>query len=358
MYSGVNLADADSAASQRANLLAARIGVRSFPMINRRTFLALACATCTRFESLAAQEPVVSGMQPIIDCHQHLWDLGKFKLPWVEPGTPLAKTFGLAEYAAATQGTGIAHAIYMEVDVDPTQQQAEADHLVEICKSGRAPTVAAVVSGRPASAGFAAYVRQFKDSPYIKGIRQVLHGASTPPGFCLSDEFVRGMQLLGELNLSFDLCLRPKELADGARLAAKCPETRFILDHCGNADPKAFFKAGDPRLAGSMPDHDADAWKRDIERIAKQNVLCKISGIVARVPEEWSGADLAPIVDHCLDAFGPERVLFGSDWPVCTLGAPLKDWVSALREIISSRPAADQRALLWDNAVRTYGLKL
>jgi predicted TIM-barrel fold metal-dependent hydrolase len=181
---------------------------------------------------------------PIVDTHEHLWDLTKFKLPWIKPGTLLGRSYVMQDYLAAIEGTGIQHSIYMEVDVDPSQQQAEVEHLIDICKSGAAPTMAAVISGRPASDGFKQYVTQFKGSPYIKGIRQVLHGGSTPAGFCLQESFVRGIQLLGELGLSFDLCLRPKELSDGAKLAEKCPGTQFIVDHCGNADPKAFFKAG------------------------------------------------------------------------------------------------------------------
>jgi predicted TIM-barrel fold metal-dependent hydrolase len=247
----------------------------------------------------------------------------------------------------------------MEVGVEPAQQQSEADHLVEICKSGQSPTIAAVISGRPAASTFRDYVSPFKGNPYIKGIRQVLHGGGTPAGFCLQDGFISGIRLLGELGLSFDLCLRPKDLADGAKLAEKCPETRFIVDHCGNADPKAFFKAGDPRLADVRLDHDPTDWRRDIEQLAAQkNVICKISGIVARVPKQWTADDLAPIVNHCLDTFGPSRVVFGSDWPVCLGGAPLRDWVAALKQIIATRPTADQRQLLHDNAVRLYRIAL
>jgi L-fuconolactonase len=76
------------------------------------------------------------------------------------------------------------------------------------------------------------------------------------------------------------------------------------------------------------------------------------------VPKEWSAADLAPLVNHCLDAFGPERVIFGSDWPVCLMGAPLAEWVTALRQIIADRPVPEQKLLLADNAVRFYGLKV
>lgn len=329
--------------------------------INRRQFSAqiAAAATAVAARPLLSlgEEPAVAADIAIIDCHQHLWDLTKFKLPWIKPGTLLGRSYVTQDYRQAIAGTGIKHAVYMEVDVDPAQQQAEADELIGICKSGAAPTIAAIVSGRPAADSFAKYASQFKGSPYIKGIRQVLHGGSTPAGFCLEENFVRGMKLLGELGLSFDLCMRPKDLSDGAKLAEKCPGTRFIVDHCGNADPKAFFKSGDSRQKDSAPDHDADAWRRDIERLAaKKNVICKISGIIARVPKQWSADDLAPIVNHCLDTFGPTRVVFGSDWPVCLNGAPLAQWVAALNQIIATRPAAEQRQLLHDNAVRLYGL--
>jgi L-fuconolactonase len=312
---------------------------------------------------LQADEPAVNSTAepanlPIVDCHQHLWDLERFKLPWLPASGPLARSFVMRDYLAAIEGTGIRHAVYMEVDVDPAQQQAEVDYLTEICRSGKAPTIGAVVSGRPAAENFARYAEQFRANEHVKGVRQVLHGG-TPAGYCLEPEFVRGMNVLGELGRSFDLCLRPGELGDGAKLADKCPETRFIVDHCGNADPKAFFKAGDSRLAGKAAEHDADAWKRSIDKLAtKKNVICKISGVVARVPSEWSAADLAPPVNHCLDAFGPERVVFGSDWPVCLLGAPLAMWVAALREIIADRPLEAQRALLAGNAVKFYGLQV
>lgn len=301
----------------------------------------------------------MSDESPIVDCHQHLWDLERFKLPWIEPGTLLGRNYVMKDYVAAIEGTGIRHAVYMEVDVDPAQQIQEAQFVVETCKYFKTPTVAGVVSGRPASDTFRDYVAMLKKTPYIKGIRQVLHGGGTPAGFCLEENFVRGIKHLGENDLSFDLCMRPKELADGVALAKKCPGTRFIVDHCGNADVKAFFKPGDPRLGDAKPDHEPAEWKRDIESLAAQkNIICKISGIIARVPKEWSAGDLAPIVNHCLDSFGPDRVIFGSDWPVCLLGAPLKEWVAALREIIAERPAEEQQKLLSENAVRFYGLKV
>jgi predicted TIM-barrel fold metal-dependent hydrolase len=334
--------------------------------MQRRQFLTQSSATATaglvavHVPALFAAEPEVKpNSLPIVDCHQHLWDLKQFKLPWLPDSGPLARSFVMQDYLAAIKDTGIKHSVYMEVDVDPAQQQAEVDHLTAICTSGTAPTIGAVVSGRPASAGFEDYIAQFKTNKAVKGIRQVLHGGSTPAGYCLRDDFVRGIKQLGPLGLSFDLCLRPTELTDGAKLAEKCPDTRFILDHCGNGDPKAFFKPGDLRLKDAKAGHSADEWRRGIDLVAAQkNTICKISGIVARVPKEWSADDLAPLVNHCLDAFGKSRVVFGSDWPVCLMGAPLAEWVRALGQIIASRKAEEQRALLSENAVSFYGLKV
>jgi len=295
-------------------------------------------------------------MLPMIDTHQHLWDVTKFKLPWLPKEGLLARSYVMDDYRAAIDGTGIVRSVYMEVDVAPEQQVAEAELLIAICKSGAAPTVGAVISGRPANAAaFQEYLDKWRDTPQIKGVRQVLHGDTTPAGTCLGESYVKSVRLLGERGLSFDLCLRATDLADAWKLADKCPDTRLILDHCGNADPKAWLSAA--RRGDQQPDHEVDAWKKEIGEIAKRpNTLCKISGIIARVTKEWSADDLAPIVNHCLDSFGPDRVIFGSDWPVCLLGAPLKAWTTALRQIVANRTIADQQKLFNENAAKFYKL--
>ena len=88
----------------------------------------------------------------------------------------------------------------------------------------------------------------------------------------------------------------------------------------------------------------------------QSNTVCKISGIVANAPAGWKTEQLAPVVDHCLDAFGPDRVMFGGDWPACLLGARLDQWVNALREIVAARPGVQQQRLFHDNAIRFYRL--
>lgn len=291
---------------------------------------------------------------PIVDCHQHLWDLKQFRLPWIEKGSLLDRNYVSEDYAAAAEGLNIAQAVYMEVDVALDQKKAEADYLEKLCTGGKTVTKAAVVGGDLTSDKFADYAKPLARSSVIKGVRQVLH--PLPKGTCLSPTYVENVQLLGKLGLRFDLCIRPGELADGLKLVEQCPDTRFIVDHCGNADVKAWLS--DKRRGKDVAEHSMEGWKKDIAALAaRKNVICKISGIIARVPKEWSAEDLAPIVNHCLDSFGPDRVIFGSDWPVCLLGATYRQWVTALQEIIASRPAAEQKKLLSENAIKFYGLK-
>ncbi len=312
--------------------------------------LSAALSGCELFEG-GGGEPL-----PIVDTHQHLWDLTKFQPPWLDAAPEvLRRSYVTRDYIAATRELNVVKAVYMEVDVSPAQQVDEAEHIIALSRSADHPTVAAVISGRPAAADeFRRYMQRFADSPYIKGVRQVLQVPDAPRGLCLEDAYVESVRLLGTLGKSFDLCMRPRELADGVELARRCPETQFILDHCGNGDPKAFLPSN---TATEEPWHDADEWRRDIEAFAAlENVVCKISGIVARAPEGWGPEHLAPIVDVCLDAFGPDRVVFGSDWPVCNITASLGRWVEALHAVIARRSVDDRRKLLHDNAVRLYGL--
>jgi predicted TIM-barrel fold metal-dependent hydrolase len=324
--------------------------------IDRRQFIASSAAALgasVLTANFVSAAPADGQQLPIVDCHQHLWNLEQFKLPWIKPGTLLGKTYSIDDYLAAAKGLGIDRAVYMEVDVAPAQQQAEADAIIALCRTEKYPTVGAVISGRPAAANFRSYITPLGKNPEIKGVRQVLHAGSAAKGLCLQKEFVAGIRLLGELGLSFDLCMRSPELPDGGNLADECRDTQFILDHCGNADVNAFMKS-----ASDADKQNADVWRRDIAALAeRKNIVCKISGIIARVPKEWSAADLAPIVNHCLDSFGPDRVVFGSDWPVCLGGASLREWVVALREIIAERPIEQQRKLLSQNAERIYRLK-
>lgn len=325
-------------------------------MTDRRRFLmgaAALAASASRTTGAASADPSPpttddeerNDAVPITDTHVHLWDLDRLTLPWLQGGGPLARNHLPEDYRRESEGLDVVRAVYMEVDVDPSQHVDEAEYVINLCRSDDAPIpmVGAVIGGRPADEGFAAYLDRFRESPEVKGVRQVLHGGGTPPGTCLASEFIKGVQMLGDRGLSFDLCLRPGELKDGARLVDQCPGTSFILDHCGNPN---------------VQEADLSSWRDDLARLAeRENLACKVSGIVASAdPNAWTADDLAPIVLHVLDRFGPDRVVFGGDWPVCTRAATFRQWVEALRTIVQDRSVAERRKLFSENAGRVYRL--
>jgi len=272
----------------------------------------------------------------LIDCHQHLWDLTRFDLPWVKGiGLPLEAQHTPIEYADAISGTPISRRVYMEVDVTPEQRILEADYA---CGLGPA-----VVGADPSTEGFVSTLDAIQHEN-LKGVRQVLHGGN-PEARIIESRFIQNLEVLGERNLSFDICIRPGELNHAAMAARRVPGTTFILDHCGNGDVQASVS-------------DRAKWMQGIEMVAAEsNVWCKISGIIVTAKRgAWSPDDLAPIISHCLDAFGPDRVIFGSDWPVCTLTDSLKAWVDAFTQITGSLLDADREKLWFRNAERLYGL--
>ena len=166
----------------------------------------------------------------------------------------------------------------------------------------------------------------------------MLHVPAAEPGHCLQERFVRDVQYLGEIGMSFDLCLRPSELGDAVGLVDQCPGTRFIVDHCGNADPQIVSGAAEHDPANPFS-HTKEQWQGDMAALGeREHVVCKISGIIARAPAGWNADTLAPAVNHCLDSFGPDRVVFGGDWPVCNFGASLgRGWLRCGRSSLGGR---------------------
>lgn len=304
--------------------------------MNRRKFLAASAAIAVH-EAVAGERE----RMPIVDTHLHLWDLPRLRLPWIRSGEALDRTYNMDDFRRASEGLNVVKAVYMEVDVAADQKRAEADFVLDICRQANTPLVGAVIGGDPAAEGFRAYLEPLRNNRYLKGVRRILHAEGTPPGTGVQEAFLRGVRLVGEWGLRFDLCMRPTDLGDAIRIVEACPDTRFVLDHCGNGP-----------IAG-----DRAQWQRDIERLARhERVMCKISGIVVQAQPNWRPENLAPVINHCLTAFGPERVMFAGDWPVCTRTATYRQWVEALQTIVRERPLEERRKLFHDNAVRFYGI--
>ena len=298
-------------------------------------------------------------MLDITDTHQHLWNLDRLNLLWVEGVSELNRSFEMSDYLKAAESSGVSRTVYMEVDAHPDDKQKEIDDMTLHCQADSDEMLGMVVSADPGKTGFYKFLDVNSENPFIKGVRQVLHNPEQPPGYCLNPEFVQGIRELGKRKLLFDLCVRPAEFHDAVELCSQVPETNFVLDHCGNADP--YIVNGQREITSSSSEttyvHSKENWQKGIYELGKlKNVSCKISGIVARAETDWNAETLAPTVNACLEAFGEDRVLFGGDWPVCTLGTSLAHWIAALKQIVAKRPAAMQEKLFSLNAEQLYQL--
>lgn len=316
---------------------------------DRRAFLraaAVAAGVSLLRSRRSSADQSATADQPIIDTHQHLWDRSRADLPWTKNALEaLGRNFGPEDFHAAADGLNVVKTVYMEVDVPPEHQAREAEYVIGLCKQPRGVMAAAVIGCSPHEPAFADYLKRFKREKVVKGMRTVLHG-NRPQGLCLQPQFVDSMKRLGDAGLSFDLCLRKEEVSDGAKLAAQCPDTSFILDHCGNI---GFEPADSPAWR---------TWSDGIKAAADlPNVVCKISGVIDKAKgAPWTADGLAENVDFCLDAFGEDRVLFGGDWPICLFGGTFRQWVEALKTIVATRPATFRQKLFHDNAMKVYRL--
>ena len=282
-------------------------------------------------------------MDALYDTHMHIWDPGVLTMSWLDGVPELDRVIGITDYLADAEDLGITDAIYIEVEVDPASFDAEYAAGIALMDAPGSIVRGAVMGGRPDEPGFPAWLDHLAADSRIRGVREVLHAGSRPSGRCLGDAFKAGIRLLGERGLSFDLCMRVGELSDAASLIRDCPGTRFILDHFGNP----------PVEAGVT-----DAWRRDLEKIAAlPNAFGKMSGLIQNTKsEDWTTDDFAPFIDALVESFGHERIIWASNWPVCTLNGSLRRWVETTREVLEAYPEDVRQAICNGNARNVYSL--
>jgi predicted TIM-barrel fold metal-dependent hydrolase len=217
----------------------------------------------------------------------------------------------------------------------------EASHVLRLANSPDNRIAGVVASARPEKDKFKPYLDKLAARPKLKGIRRILH--THPDELGQGKMFIENVARLATYGLSFDLCVLARQLPVAINLASQCPDVAFVLDHCGVPDVKA--QALDP-------------WRAHIRELSNlPNVFCKISGLVAYAnPTNWQREDLRPFVDHVIESFGWERVMFGSDWPVCNLAASYGRWVAMLMSLTHTAGEGNQQKLFHDNAIRIYRL--
>ncbi|RVD55132.1 amidohydrolase [Mesorhizobium sp. M2D.F.Ca.ET.185.01.1.1] len=277
----------------------------------------------------------------IIDTHLHLIDQGALRYPWLVGVPALNRDFSYEEYAADARRSGIDGVLHMEVDVDSADIAAETAYVKSL--AGRAGSLlrGAIASCRPEEAGFEAYLETVKAEPFVKGFRRVLH--VIPDDVSEGALFRQNIKRLAGTGLTFDLVVLPHQIPKAIALADLAPDVQFVLDHCGVPDIKA--KAEHP-------------WRERMGAIAKRpNVTAKISGVVAYTdPATWTVETLKPYVEHTIRCFGWDRVIWGSDWPVCTLGGGLTTWIAATHALLAGASNSERTRLLSGNARRLWRL--
>lgn len=276
----------------------------------------------------------------IIDTHQHLWNLAQFPYSWCQDIPALNRSFTQEDYRTATTDSGIERTVFIECDVDEPHQLDEARFYHALANPH--PLISGIVAAcRPENKDFTAYLKELGKLPLVKGVRRVLH--VVPDETSQSPRFADNVRRLAEHELSFDLCVLQRQLPLARALVEKCPEVSFVLDHCG---------------IPNIPNGDFDFWQKEITELATHpNVVCKVSGLVTcTAPGRHTAANLQPWVHHVLTSFGWDRVLWGSDWPVCTLATPLAEWVDIAKSLVSHASREQQEQFFQHNAERIYRL--
>lgn len=278
----------------------------------------------------------------IVDTHQHLWDLELLSYSWTARSPHFNRSFRVSDYAEATQGIEVIKSVHVEADIDESDMLAETRYILGLAERDDNPITGVVAAARPEYDGFRQYLDQIAGHPNLKGVRRILH--VVPDEVSTTPLFAENVRSLEEYGLSFDLCVLARQLPLAINLVKQCPNVSFILDHCGNPDIK---------------NRDYDDWRAGMKEIARYpNVLaCKVSGIVVNTDiPNWTVEDLRPAVEGVIETFGWDRVMFGSDWPVCTLAASFKQWFEAFSFLTKDAGDENRQKLFRENAERVYRL--
>ncbi|MFG6448636.1 amidohydrolase family protein [Roseateles sp. BYS180W] len=288
-------------------------------------------------------------MREWTDTHLHLLEPEHLHYDWTADFAPLQGRFGWERYAAQAQVLGITRVLHMEVDVRESQMEAESDFIAALAQTTEQPRIVGLIAPcRPEHADFPTYVaRQKAQRPLVRGFRRVLHTQADE----LSQQagFAQHVAQLGAQGYSYDLCVAARQLPLALALARQAPQTNIVLDHCGVPD-----------VAGQ----GLDPWRQQLRELAAlPHVHCKISGVIAYGrAADWTdlpsiARDLRPFVEHAIDCFGWDRVVWGSDWPVCEVTRHLSDWMGVTQLLLQGCSGDEIDRLAHRNAQRIYRLE-
>ena len=281
---------------------------------------------------------------PVLDAHHHLWDPSSRAYPWMRrPGLePLQRPYGLDDLREATAAAGVRWTVLVQTVSD----EAETHEFLDAAAGSGGLVVGVVGWVDLCAEDVADRLAKLRSVPGGERLVGVRHQVEDEPNldWLARAEVRRGVRALAGAGLRYDLLVRPEQLPGATALADAVPDGRFVLDH------------------GAKPPIGRPEWPRWVDLVAdlalRDNVVCKLSGLFTEVPPGAALDDVTPSVEHLLGCFGPDRLMFGSDWPVSTLAAPYSEVVRRTSDLIHGLSPDERRAVLAGNAARTYGLSL
>ncbi len=274
-----------------------------------------------------------------IDAHQHFWVYDPREYDWIDDSiASLRRDFLPDELKPELERGGFRGC----VAVQARQTIEETRWLLELAAAS--PFILGVVGWVDLqSPQVRSQLQAVAENPKLVGIRHVVQG-EPDDRFMLRPEFLRGVALLEEFDLAYDILIYPKHLPAAAEFVGQFPRQRFVLDHL----------AKPPIKSGSL-----HPWAEGIRRLAAfPNVFCKLSGLVTEANwQHWKPEDMAPYLDVAFENFGPQRLMIGSDWPVCTVAASYGQAMAVVTDYLGRQPVPVQEAVLGGNAQRFWNLR-
>ncbi|OIV36440.1 amidohydrolase [Mangrovactinospora gilvigrisea] len=278
-----------------------------------------------------------------IDAHHHVWDLDVRDQDWIRGPrmAPIRRGFSAADLAPLAAVAGVGATVVVQTVADPD----ETPELIALAE--RDPLVAAAVGWTDLTApDVADRLAALRALPGGRRLRAIRHGVQgeADADWLVRPDVLRGLRAVAGAGLGYDLLLLPRHLPGAARAAAEVPELTFVLDHCAK-----------PPIASG----EVEPWAADLRALAaRPNVACKLSGLVTEADwEKWTVDGLRVYTEIVLDAFGPDRVMFGSDWPVCTLAASYAQVAEAAEQLTEHLSPAERERVRGGTAAEYYRLE-
>ena len=278
----------------------------------------------------------------IIDSHVHFWDPQRMRYDWLNNEPPLQRPFLPADFRAASQAQEIMGIVFVQADCTREETITEVEWITQLANE---LPIYGIVAFAPVDEGdqVRGTLEALSKHPLVKGVRLLIQAYGA--GYSRQPDFVTGVKAVADYGLSFDICIRDHQFNDVIELVGQCPKVSFVLDHLGKPN---------------IREREFPIWQKNIKTLAAfPNVHCKLSGIVTEANmAAWTIDDLIPYVDHTIDVFGIERMMFGSDWPVARLASSYQHWLDTAQQLVARFSSDEQQQLFYENARRFYRLAI